>query len=100
MISGGVTSTTPPPRDSAPAEAPAIVVAIARKGELYVGSERVADANLTQMLRDIAARDKEARVVIQADQDVAYARVVFVLDQAKAAGLRRISFGTAPATKP
>jgi biopolymer transport protein ExbD len=38
--------------------------------------------------------------VIQADQDVTYARVVFVLDQAKAAGLRRISFGTAPAAKP
>lgn len=38
--------------------------------------------------------------MIQADQDVAYARVVFVLDQAKQAGLRRISFGNAPAKKP
>jgi biopolymer transport protein ExbD len=51
------------------------------------------------MLRDIADRDKEAKVVIHADQDVAYARVVFVLDQAKAAGLRRIAFGTGPAKK-
>jgi len=35
--------------------------------------------------------------VIQADRDVAYGRVVFVLDQAKQAGLRRISFATDPA---
>lgn len=51
------------------------------------------------MLRDIADRDKDSKVVIHADEDVPYARVVFVLDQAKAAGLRKIAFGTAPAKK-
>ncbi len=52
------------------------------------------------MLRDIAAHDKESKILIHADQDVPYARVVFVLDQAKAAGLRKIAFSAGPAKKP
>ncbi|HWU87763.1 MAG TPA: biopolymer transporter ExbD [Kofleriaceae bacterium] len=97
VISGGVTSTTPPPRDSSPAEVPAIAIAITKRGEIFLGGARLDDAALAGRLRDLAARDKDARVVIQADRDVAYGRVVFVLDQAKQAGLRRISFATDPA---
>jgi biopolymer transport protein ExbD len=56
-----------------------------------VGGDRVSDDALLAKLRVIASRDKAAELVIAADKSVPYARAVFVLDQAKQAGLTKIS---------
>ena len=59
-----------------------------------MGGARVSDDALLAKLRVLASRDKAAELVIVADKSVPYARAVFVLDQAKQAGLTKISIST------
>jgi biopolymer transport protein ExbD len=105
MISGGAPSTAPPPGTGSPSKAPAIVVTIASKGEIFVGAKRIADEELERSLRELAARDKDTQLVIRTDASVPHARVVFVMDHAKKAGLSRIALDAdaskrAPAPAP
>jgi biopolymer transport protein ExbD len=58
--------------------------------------QRIADDALPGKLRELARRDPNTQVVIQADKAVPYARVVFVMDHAKQAGLKQIALRTAP----
>jgi biopolymer transport protein ExbD len=49
---------------------------------------------LLTALRAVVAHDRNAKLLINADKDVAYARVMFVIDTAKKAGLTSIALGT------
>lgn len=89
MIGGG--SAIPLPPATRPAPAPRIIVSIASKGEIFVGGELVTEAALPAKLRALAARNKGAELVISADKRAPNARVTFVLDHAKQAGLTRVS---------
>jgi len=89
VIGGGSALTLPPA--SRPAPAPRIIVSIASTGEIFVGGELVTAAALPAKLRALAARNKGTELVIAADRRTPYARVTLVLDQAKQAGLLRIS---------
>jgi biopolymer transport protein ExbD len=89
VISGGGTSVSPPPSRTQPTtQAPRILVSISSKGEIFVGSAQVADDALPRMLRDRAAGHKDTVLVIKADRSVSAARINFVADRAKEAGLR------------
>jgi biopolymer transport protein ExbD len=71
-------------------------VQISKQGEIFIASVATTDAALPRTLRDLASRNKDPALVIQADKSAPYARVVFVLDHAKQAGITRISLATAP----
>ena len=98
MIGGGSAITLPPA--SRPAPTPRIVVSIASKGEIFVGGELVTDAALPAKLRALASRNKAAELVIAADKRTPYARVTFVLDHAKQAGLLRVSLAIEGGASP
>jgi biopolymer transport protein ExbD len=96
VISGGSTVRLPPPSTGTTVQAPRIMLSIASKGAIFIGGELISDAALPRTLRDLASRSKDTQLVIAADKNVPYARVVFVLDHATQAGLTRIAFATAP----
>jgi biopolymer transport protein ExbD len=96
VISGGGSSTTPPPATGSTVQAPRIIVTIASKGEILVGGSLVDDAALPGKLRALATRNKDTQLLIEADKSVPYARVVFVLDHAKRAGLTLVLLATLP----
>ena len=73
---------------------------ISQKGAIFVSSVATADAALPRTLRDLASRNKDSELVIQADKSAPYARVVFVLDHAKQAGIKRVSLDTGPPAAP
>lgn len=72
------------------------MITIASKGEIYLGPTLVGDDALPAKLREIASRSKDASLAIRADKNVTAGRVVYVMDQAKLAGLSQLSFAIAP----
>ena len=58
---------------------------------IYVDKERVAFANLTELLQSKAGDAREAGVLIFADRTLPYQMIYNVLDKIRQAGLSRIS---------
>lgn len=56
-----------------------------------MGEARVSDDALLAKLRALASREKAPELVIVADKAAPHARVMFLLEQAKKAGLTKIA---------
>jgi biopolymer transport protein ExbD len=83
-------------QEGAPEAPKDLVIAIGKDGKFYVdGTEQPAAAVKTR-LTTLAARDKQARVMVKGDREVAYQRVMDVMDLARQAGLTRIVLPTDP----
>jgi biopolymer transport protein ExbD len=73
------------------------VVVELRKDERRVNGSPVTDADLDRLFRDAFARDRETQVILRPQSDVPHARVVDVIERAKAAGLTRMAIADAAA---
>ena len=73
---------------------PALVVSITAQGKIFVGGRLVEDKELDARFREVAAKDKDQPIAIEADKATPYGRVVEILDHAKAAGLTHIALAT------
>ena len=72
-----------------------VVVVVGRDGQLAVGDEKVAAADLIQLVKLKLGDDDVARVVhLRGDKDVAYGRMVEVLDQLASNGITHIAIVT------
>lgn len=74
-----------------------IEVSIDRKQQVYIAGKAVVNdqiQTLKQALQDAAATREEPTVVISADRDTNFQRVVDVMDAASQAGLSHVSFPT------
>lgn len=71
-------------------------IKIDAKGSIYLEDQRMSLEDLDQRLRDAARVDRDAMVVIEADEETAHKFVVDVMDRAKAAGLHRLAIATRP----
>lgn len=98
-----VTSATPgvasaePGSSAAPPEVADAKVSVTKGGKVLLDGAHVADdRELTAKVKLLVARAPGLRVVIQADKDLPYARVVTILDALKAAGVTRVAVAVAP----
>jgi biopolymer transport protein ExbD len=69
---------------------------VSRDGQTYLNREPVAVAALPARLRPLLGANRDLAVVINADRDVAHARVVDVLDELRGSGVTRIAIAVAP----
>jgi biopolymer transport protein ExbD len=92
---GGTTLEVPSAAASL-AQSLTVMIVVPASGNVMVGGKPIPDAELDKVLREAAARSKDTRVIIQADKNTQYGRVVGLMDRAKQAGLTRIAIGTAP----
>lgn len=70
-----------------------LMVTITKDEKLYVdGDESVDDATLMKKAETVKANDPEARVVIRADRQASWGKVVLTLDALKRVGLTRFGF--------
>lgn len=83
-------------REGAPETSKDLTVVVTATGELYVDSKVQSVASMQSLLRGIAAKDKQARVLIKGDKTVLYARVMEVMDMVRQAGLTRVVLPTDP----
>jgi biopolymer transport protein ExbD len=77
-----------------------IVVSIPPGGELYVGRNPVSRERLSMELKKEMARLASRRMILQADQNLPYSRLVEVMDLARLAGIETVALVTAPKSLP
>ncbi len=73
---------------------PTLVVSILASGQAVLGAAVVDDDQLEQRLREAVAADPELPLLVRADRNVAYKRVIEVMDRARAAGVSRLSMSS------
>ena len=73
-----------------------LTIVIAKDGNTYVDAQPMTVPKLQAHLQGIAGRDKQSRILVKGDRDVAYARVMEVMDLIRQAGLTRVVFPTDP----
>ena len=71
-------------------------ITVSRDGQTYLNREPVAIVGLSQKLRPLLAANRDLAVVINADREVAHARVVDVLDELRGSGVTRIAIAVVP----
>jgi biopolymer transport protein ExbD len=76
-------------------------VSVKPDGSIVVDGAPCSDAQLRRQAEAAVTDDGALRTVIQADRAVPHGRVMFVLDELKAAGIERVAFGALrPAGSP
>ncbi|MGQ2978070.1 MAG: ExbD/TolR family protein [Polaromonas sp.] len=93
------------PRSDAaqPGDVPQFVTLVVDKsGQAFLNEQPVSADQMTQSLRQSAARNPDTEVQLRADQAVPYGRIVEVMGIAQKAGLNRIGFvaDAPPAARP
>jgi biopolymer transport protein ExbD len=77
-----------------------IVVSVRVDGSLHIGERQVAPTDFGMELRREMARAGKRSILLQADKSITYETLVEVMDQAKLAGVGRISLATARKLSP
>jgi biopolymer transport protein ExbD len=75
-------------------------ITLTRDGGSFLNREPVTVATLAGRIRPLLAKNRELAVVINADREVAHARVVDVLDELRHTGVGKIAIAVAPAAAP
>ena len=83
-------------REGAPETPRDLTILVGADGNLYLDGKPTQTAPLQERLRALAARDKQARVLVKGDREVVYARVMEVMDMVRQAGLVRVVLPTDP----
>ncbi|MES2461486.1 MAG: biopolymer transporter ExbD [Armatimonadota bacterium] len=88
-------------REGVPESNKDLVVVVTKEGRYYIDSAPQTEAALQARMTQLAARNKEARVLLKGDRSVPYGRVMRAMDLARQAGLTRVVLPTdpIPATK-
>ncbi|MFV0372014.1 MAG: ExbD/TolR family protein [Azonexus sp.] len=74
-------------------------VAITADGQVHLGGEPVAVAELESRFRDAVAQDVNVELHLKADRDSRYESVAETMSAARRAGLSKIGFVTQPSTE-
>jgi len=77
-----------------------IVVTISLAGEIYVGKNPVAPERLSTELKKEMARLGSRKMILQADQNLPYRRLVEVMDLARLAGIEAVALVTGTKSLP
>ncbi len=74
-----------------------LVVTVARDGKISVGRSRIdAPAKLTPVLKQILNGKQDRQVLLEADREVPYGRVVQVMAAIRAAGVEKLGMVSQP----
>jgi biopolymer transport protein ExbD len=71
-----------------------IDIALAQTGAIYLDGHSSSNAEIESAMNAGARRVPQPRVIIKGDENVAYKRIVAVMDMARGAGLPKVALGT------
>ena len=83
-------------REGAPETNKDLTLMVTSDGNIYIDGQPRSTPDIQARLRAIAARDKEARILVKGDKDVVYARIMEVMDMVRQAGLTKVVLPTDP----
>jgi len=94
MLTTGVDVNLPESKTGKSLESEAITVSLARDGRLQMDEKFVVEAVLKKMLREKAAQGRKRPVLVRADHNIPYGRVIAVVDAIREAGFTQVGFVT------
>ncbi|PIX77504.1 MAG: protein TolR [bacterium (Candidatus Ratteibacteria) CG_4_10_14_3_um_filter_41_18] len=71
-----------------------IIVSISARGNYYLDNRHYQFPQLTERLQEISKKNPEVSIIVKADKDVTYAKVIKVLDAAREAGILKVGLAT------
>lgn len=74
-------------------------IVITSNNQLYLNEKLVNRNDLAKHFTEAAASNDQTQILIQADEQTAHGRVVWVMDQARTAGLHRLAIITQPKSR-
>jgi biopolymer transport protein ExbD len=77
-----------------------VVIAITADGGYWLNGLRIPDQDLRQRAEDALEGKKERVILIKADEDAQYARVMEAMDEMRAAGIEDMGLITEPRVRP
>ena len=70
------------------------VITVTQKGEIYLNKEKISASALPNRLKELKQKEKDPMVLLNGDDRAVLGRAIFVLDQARKAGIKRFAIGT------
>ena len=103
MLSKGITvdmakTNNPSPMQNADKD-DAVLIAVARDGRTYLGTEQLSPDALPQKVKDLLTNKLDKTVYVRADARARYERVVEVVDNIRAAGVDQLGLLTEEISK-
>jgi biopolymer transport protein ExbD/biopolymer transport protein TolR len=72
----------------------AVLIAITKAGDIFLGSNKISADQLTSMVQDKLAKKTDKRVFVKADAHAKYGVVVDVVDDVRSAGVDQLGLLT------
>jgi biopolymer transport protein ExbD len=94
MLTTGVDVNLPESRTGKNLASEALVVTLARDGRIQFGDQYVQEGVLRADLRQQAAENRKRPVLVKADHNLPYGRVITVVDAIREAGFTQVGFVT------
>ena len=94
MLNTGVDVNLPESRTGKNLQAEALVVTLERDGRIQFDAQFVQEGVLKARLRQRAAESRKRPVLVRADQNIPYGRVITVVDAIREAGFTQVGFVT------
>jgi biopolymer transport protein TolR len=94
MLTTGVDVNLPESRTGKSLDSEAITVSLARDGRLQFEKRYVEEGMLKKLLREKAATGRRRPVLVRADHNIPYGRVIAVVDAIREAGFTQVGFVT------
>lgn len=96
MIEQGIDVTLPSAEPKRIDVSEVLTIAVTENERVYLENHRVTMDELKERLGNIRAARDEVAVLVKADKDIKYGRVVEVLDVVRGAGISRLAMATRP----
>lgn len=92
----GVQVNLPKAASGSQAPAESVTVTLTKDGQLFLNKEEVGRESLLQSLRQHLEKNPELLVIINADDGVQHGKVVEIMDEARQAGVAKLSIAVKP----
>jgi biopolymer transport protein TolR len=100
MLTTGVDVSLPESRTGKNLQSEALLVTLEKDGRIQFEQQIVQEGVLRAQLRERAAESRKRPVMVQADHNIPYGRVIAVVDDIREAGFTQVGFVTQAATGP
>jgi biopolymer transport protein TolR len=100
MLTTGVDVNLPESRTGKNLQSEALMVTLVRDGRIEFEKHFVQEGVLKAELRQRAAESRKRPVLVRADQNIPYGRVIAVVDAIREAGFTQVGFVTQGSTAP
>lgn len=96
MLEQGIDITLPTADPKRIDVAEVLTISVSENERVYLEGQRVTLEQLTERLSNVHAAREDVAVLIKADTDLRYGRVVEVLDTVRGVGISRLAMATKP----